>query len=169
MTAIYTITLDDLKEACFEIVKVLPYFKRKRITFSLTIPFLSIIFVLLPFFDFYLLYAVIPILMVIYYFYGYADILFTALKKQRYALGSENTKIKLTLKNREMIVEQSSIIRHIPPKAIVKTIEKEDKYILFLSKQELDFVIIKKTPENMSESEDERIRFIKTIERYLYS
>ncbi|MFL2106466.1 hypothetical protein [Desemzia sp. FAM 23991] len=166
MKVTYAITLNDIKETCSEAVNVLSPFKKRRILFSLTFPFVSLLFLFLPFFELLALYAVIPIAMIYYYFYGYAqDILFTSLKKQRYKHSPKDIEIELTLDENLLIVKQSAITRKINPEAIISKVEKEDKYILFLSEDTLDFIIIKKSPKNLTPEDIQN--FNKLLQKYI--
>lgn len=166
MKVTYAITLNDIKETCSEAVNVLSPFKKRRILFSLTYPFLSLLLLFLPFFELRMLYLAIPIAMLYYYFYGYAqDILFTSLKKQRYKHSPKDIEIELTLDEDLLVVKQSAITRKISPEAIISKVEKEDKYILFLSQDTLDFVIIKKRPEGLSQEDMQS--FNEQIQKYL--
>ena len=166
MKVTYAITLNDIKETCSEAVNVLSPFKKRRILFSVTYPFVSLLFLFLPFFELRMLYFAIPIAMIYFYFYGYAqDILFTSLKKQRYKHSPKDIEIELTLDENLLVVKQSAITRKINPEVIISKVEREDKYILFLSEDTLDFVIIKKRPENMTTENIQN--FNELLQKYL--
>lgn len=153
MTVTYFVNLKDVKEACFEIVKVLPYFKKKRMTFTLITPIIAIPFFLFPFVEISLLFFVVPIAMLCVYFFSYPDGLYTILKKNRYKNSPQEIEVTFTIEKDTFSIKEASITRKISFDSIVAAVEKKDKYIVFLSPDSLDFIIIKKQPNNLSEAE----------------
>lgn len=163
----YTIDQKDIKDACFEAVKVLPYFKRRKIIFSLTFPFITILFPFVPLVEWWMLYIVIPFLMIYCYFYGYQDRVYTILKRTQYKNAPQLIEAALILEETKITVEQEAIKRTILRESVIASVEKEDKYILFLSQDVLDFVIIKKRPKGLTdrgiEKFNEKIKDILSI------
>ncbi len=165
MIAIYTVTLDDLKDVAFQMVKKLPKFRKKRLVFSLTYPFITLLFLFFPFFKLSMALILIPLLFLYYYFYGYSSILFTSFKKQRYRIDAENVTTHATIEDDRLVVNHLSITQKLKRQAIVDIIETSDKYILFLEK-ELSFIVIKKRPDNLSG--EETVSFNNEIRSFLF-
>lgn len=161
----YAIDLRDIKDACFDIFKVLPYFKRRKIIFSLTFPFITILFPFFPLVEWWMLYIVIPFLMIYCYYYGYQDRVYTTLKRTQYKNAAQLIEAELILEKTKIMVEQEAIKRTILRESVIASVEKEDKYILFLSDDTLDFVIIKKRPKGLTDQGIEK--FNKKIKNLL--
>ena len=92
-------------------------------------------------------------LVLIFYFHGYQYRLYNALTKVSYAELPKEFCFTLDFENIVLILDKMSVKREFVQENIVTSIEKEDKYILYLSEKALDFLIIKKKPLHLSDEE----------------
>lgn len=154
MKVTYTITLSDVKKACFEAVKTIPLLKKRRVIFSVTFPFLALLYPLLfPFLSWTSVFIIISILIIYYYFYGYALRLYTSIKAFSYKHSTKVIPMAVELEKESIIVEQSFTRQKITSESLFMSMETKKNYILFPDKKNFYFILVKKSPDNLSEKE----------------
>lgn len=166
MKVTYSIDMNDFRDVCFEAAKVIPNFKRRKLILSTTFPLISLAFLIFPFFDLQALLLVLPSAFVYFYFYGFVqDFLFSPLKRTKYKYLEKSSPVTTIFKENLLITKELGITREIRPEIIVSHVEKEDKYIFFLSNKQLDFVIVKKIP--MELTKDDLSIFDAQVQKFL--
>lgn len=153
MKAIYTTDETDYKEACFEIVHALPYFKRKRILFSLLSPFYLIIFFLIPAYTPSMIVSMMLCAFLIIYFYIFQLRLFILLKRTYNKKNKWKTENELTISSENLVIKEDNIERKIEWDNVVSITETDKNWIFYLYPNKIDFIIIKKTPSNLLKTE----------------
>jgi len=152
----YSITLKDVKKACSEAVKNVPYFNKRRIIFSLTFPFTALLLPLLPFLPSSWRNAsfAIPIVMIYFYFRGYGVRMYTDVKRTRYKHSSKIIPMTVELEKNSIIVEQEFIKEKIMSTSLFASMETDTSFILFPAKDKYALILIKKSSDNLSEQEN---------------
>lgn len=154
MKVTYTITLNDVKKACFEAVKTIPLLKKRRVIYSVTVPFLVLLFPLIfPFLSWTHVFIIISTLIIYFYFYGYALSFYTSIKALSYKHSTKVIPMAVELEKESIIVEQSFTRQKFTSESLFMSMETKKSYILFPDKKNFSFILVKKSPDNLSEKE----------------
>jgi len=156
MKAIYIITLEDVKKACVEAVKTVPFFNKRRIIFSITFPLIALLFpLLISFLPWASVIIAILVLIPYFFFYGYGVRIYTSVKETSYRESPETIPMAVKLENENIVVERELTKQKITPASLFASIETDTDYVLFPKRSKRALVLIKKSPDNLSEHEKE--------------
>jgi len=156
MNAKYIITLEDVKKACFKAVKTVPSFKKERLIFSLTFPLIALLFpLLIPFIPWISMLIAILILIPYFFFYGYGARTYTAVKATSYKDSPKVIPMGVTLEDDNIVVEREFTEQKLTPASLDASMETDTEYVLFPKRNDRALVLIKKSPDNLSEQETE--------------
>jgi len=156
MNAKYIITLEDVRKACFRAVKTVPSFKKDRLIFSLTFPLIALLFpLLIPFIPWISMLIAILIMIPYFFFYGYGVRTYTAVKAASYKESPKVIPMGVKLEDDNIVVERELTKQKITPASLVASMETDTEYVLFPKRNNRALVLIKKSPDNLSEQEIE--------------